>query len=156
MSSQRLARASLLLVPLALTGTWLSVHYDVGYTTSSDPSADLIARGTALSPPLVLVVLLLLGTLLVQRQGAVGAVGTIITGLSGLCLFLVGAVALPAHLEVARSVGAPESTTIVLGILTALIGLTFSGMTVALLGRPPLRFRRPRSQINRARHPARA
>lgn len=139
MRSQKTARAFLLLVPfyvpVLVAGTWLSVRLDVGYLTGSDPSADLFARGTALSPPLLLVSILLAGSLLAQRRGSVGIVGATLAGFTGFGLLVFGSGLLPGHLAVARSVGAPESTTIVLGVLTALFGLCFSTVAVALLGR---------------------
>jgi hypothetical protein len=157
MGQQKTSRYLLVLVPLyvpvALAGTWLSLRFDVGHATGSDPSADLLARGTALSPPLVLVGLVLAGTLLAQPRGAVGAAGRILAGLGGCALFLVGAVGLPVHLEVARSVGAPESTTVVLGVLTALFGLAFSAVAFGMLGRS---VQRRRSEVALARRPARA
>jgi hypothetical protein len=114
---------------------WLSVEWDVGAQTGSDPSADLIARGKALSPPLVLVAVLLLGALVAQLRGRVEGAGVALVGLGGLGLLLCEVVGIGTDLAVARSLGGPEGPTVLLGGLTAAFGLGFASLAASSLVR---------------------
>ena len=112
-------------MPVPIIGAVLSAAWDVGATPEGG-AGDMFMRGTALTPPLFLPVVLLAGAALARRPGAAGRIGAGIATLVGAA-FLAGSTAnLPNDFAAADSAGTPLALTAGL----AVIHLTLS---VALL-----------------------
>jgi hypothetical protein len=100
-------------LPLPVIGAVLSARWRVGASPEGGPS-DMILRGTALTPPLFLPVVLVGAAVAARSEGGVGRVGA-----GTVCLvasaFMAGSTAnLPNDLKAARAAGTPRALTIVL------------------------------------------
>ena len=97
-------------LPVPIVGAALSAFWNVGASPEGGPS-DMVARGTALTPPLFLPVLLLAGAALARNPGTSGRVGAGIVSLVGVA-FLAGSTAnLPNDFAAAESAGSPLALT---------------------------------------------
>ena len=99
-------------LPIPIAGAILSAAWDVGATPDGE-AGDMFLRGTALTPPLFLPVVLLAGATLARRPGRPGRLGagavTIVAS-----AFLAGSTAnLPNDLAAADSAGTPRGLTAV-------------------------------------------
>ena len=97
-------------LPVPIVGAALSAAWNVGASPEGDPS-DMVLRGTALTPPLFLPVLLLAGAALARDPGTTGRAGAGIVSLVGVA-FLAGSTAnLPNDFAAAESAGSPRALT---------------------------------------------
>jgi hypothetical protein len=112
-------------LPVPIAGAVLSAAWDVG--ASPDGSArDMFLKGTALTPPLFLPSLLVLGAAAAPRDGARGRFGAGVVTLVSIA-FLAGSTAnLPNDFAAAKSAGSP------LG-LTAGLAAVHIALSIALL-----------------------
>jgi len=126
-------------LPIPVVGAVLSAVWDVGATPDGD-AGDMVLRGTALTPPLFLPVLLAVGAAAARREDAGGRVGAGVVSLVATA-FLAGSTAnLPTDLAAAESSGSPRVLTV--GLAAAHLGLSLALLYHALprtLGRtgPP-------------------
>ncbi|HEU5204580.1 MAG TPA: hypothetical protein VFU17_09825 [Candidatus Limnocylindrales bacterium] len=108
-------------LPVPIVGAVLSAIWDVGATPEGG-AEDMVLRGTALTPPLFLPVVLLSGAALAREPGTRGRVGAGLVSAVAVA-FLGGSTAnLPNDLSAARSAGTPAALTVSL----AAIHLTLS------------------------------
>jgi hypothetical protein len=98
-------------LPVPIVGAALSAIWDVGATPEGG-AGDMVLRGTALTPPLFLPVVLLAGAALARQPGATGRVGAgLVTVVAAA--FLAGSTAnLPNDLAAAESAGTPLALTV--------------------------------------------
>jgi hypothetical protein len=112
-------------LPVPIAGAALSVAWNVG--ASPDGGAnDMYLRGTALTPPLFLPIVVLAGAAAARSDGTRGRVGAGIVSLVATA-FLAGSTAnLPNDFAAARAAGTPRA-------LTAILALVHAGLAIALL-----------------------
>jgi hypothetical protein len=112
-------------LPVPIIGAALSALWDVG--ASPDGGAgDMALRGTALTPPLFLPVLLLAGAAAARKDGTAGRAGAGVVSLVGVA-FVAGSTAnLPNDFAAAESAGTPLA-------LTAGLAVVHFGLSIALL-----------------------
>ena len=97
-------------LPVPIAGAVLSAIWHVGASPKGGPG-DMFLRGTALTPPLFLPVLLLAGAAAAREDGTAGRVGAGIVSLVGGA-FLAGSTAnLPNDFAAAESAGTPLALT---------------------------------------------
>jgi hypothetical protein len=129
-------------LPVPIVGAVLSARWNVGASPGGG-AGDMFLRGTALTPPLFLPVVLLVGAAAAREEGTRGRVGAGVVSLVGLA-FLGGSTAnLPNDVKAARAAGTPVPLTITLAAVHL-------GLAVALLWNavPRLRgARRPGSAV---------
>ena len=120
-------------LPVPLAGAALSALWNVGASPEGGAS-DMYLRGTALTPPLFLPVVLLAGAAAARRDGRPGRIGAGVVSLVALA-FLGGSTGnLPNDFAAARSAGTP------LG-LTAGLAAIHIALSLALLFHAVPRFR---------------
>ena len=109
-------------LPVPAIGAVLSAAWDVG--ASPDGGAgDMFLRGTALTPPLFLPVLLLAGAAAARSPGTHGRVGAGIVSLVGTA-FLAGSTAnLPNDFAAASAAGTPLALTAGLAVVHIALSL---------------------------------
>ena len=112
-------------LPVPIVGALLSAAWDVGATPEGGPD-DMFLRGTALTPPLFLPVVLLGGAALAREPGARGRVGAGLVTLVAVAFLAGSTLNLPTDLRSARSAGTPARLTVSLAAVHA-------GMSIALL-----------------------
>ena len=122
-------------LPVPIIGAVLSAAWDVGATPEGG-AGDLFLRGTALTPPLFLPVVLLAGAALARRPGAGGRFGAGIATLVGVA-FLAGSTAnLPNDFAAAESAGTPLALTAGLAVIHLALSLALLyNAAPSLLGR---------------------
>jgi hypothetical protein len=122
-------------LPVPIIGAGLSALWDVGASPEGG-AGDMILRGTALTPPLFLPVLLLAGAAAAGKDGAPGRVGAGIASVVGLA-FLGGSTAnLPNDFAAAEAAGTPLALTAGLAVIHIALALALLGNAVPrLLGR---------------------
>jgi hypothetical protein len=110
-------------LPVAIGGAALSVAWDVGASPEGGPS-DMFLRGTALTPPLFLPVVLCAAAAAARSEGRRGRVGAGLVSLVAVA-FMAGSTAnLPNDVAAARAAGTPVALT---GSLAAIhLGLSFA------------------------------
>ena len=110
-------------LPVPIAGAILSARWDVG--ASPDGGAgDMVLRGTALTPPLFLPVVLLAGAAAAPDPGRRGRLGASAVALVGGA-FLAGSTAnLPNDFAAARSAGTPRALTAVLAAVHLTLAVT--------------------------------
>lgn len=97
-------------LPVPIAGAALSAAWDVGASPEGG-AGDMVLRGTALTPPLFLPVLLLAGATLARNPGSSGRVGAGLVSIVGVA-FLAGSTAnLPNDFAAAESAGSPRALT---------------------------------------------
>lgn len=112
-------------LPVPIAGAVLSAAWNVGASPAGGPR-DMVLRGTALTPPLFLPVLLLAGAAAAPRPGRRGRIGAGVVALVGSA-FLAGSTAnLPNDFAAAASAGTPKA-------LTAGLAAVHLALAVALL-----------------------
>jgi hypothetical protein len=96
----------------------------------------MVLRGTALTPPLFLPVLLVAGAAAAPREGAVGRVGAGVVTLVGAA-FMAGSTAnLPNDFAAAKAAGTPRALTAALAAIHLLLGIALLANALPrLLGR---------------------
>jgi hypothetical protein len=112
-------------LPVPIVGAVLSALWDVGATPDGG-AGDMFLRGTALTPPLFLPVVLIAGAAAARRTGTRGRVGAGVVSLVATA-FLAGSTAnLPNDFAAARSAGTPLP-------LTAGLAAVHIALSIALL-----------------------
>jgi hypothetical protein len=136
-SARRLLPIVLAYLPVAAGGAFLSWIWGVGASPEGGPS-DMFLRGTALTPPLFLPVILLGAAAAARRDGAVARVGAGFASLVAVA-FLGGSTAnLPNDFAAAKAAGTPLALTAVLaGIHIVLsLSLLFNALPTLVRRRP--------------------
>ena len=112
-------------LPVPIAGAVLSARWGVGASPEGGPG-DMVLRGTALTPPLFLPVLLVAGAAAARREGAAGRAGAGVVSLVGAA-FMAGSTAnLPNDFAAAKSAGTPRA-------LTASLAAVHLALSIALL-----------------------
>ena len=112
-------------LPVPLVGAALSARWNVGASPDGGPQ-DMFLRGTALTPPLFLPAVLVLGSVAARDDGARGRVGAGTVALVA-GLFLAGSTAnLPNDFAAAKAACTPRS-------LTAALAAVHVALSAALL-----------------------
>jgi len=124
-------------LPVPIAGAVLSAAWNVGATPEGD-AGDMVLRGTALTSPLFLPVVLAGGAALARRPGAAGRFGAGIVTLVATA-FLAGSTAnLPNDLAAAEHAGTPRGLTVGLaGVHIALSVALLYNAVPRLVGRAP-------------------
>jgi hypothetical protein len=122
-------------LPVPITGAILSAAWNVGASPEGGAS-DMFLRGTALTPPLFLPVVLLAGAIAARRPGRIGRLGTGAAALVGTAFLAGSTLNLPNDFAAARAAGSPLALTASLAVvhIALSIGLLFNAVP-ALLGR---------------------
>ena len=124
-SPRRLLPIVLAYLPIPVVGAALSAVWDVGASPEGG-AGDMVLRGTALTPPLFLPLMLVAGAAAAPRPGRSGRVGAGIVSLVGVA-FLAGSTAnLPNDFAAARAAGTPV-------LLTAGLAVAHFALSLALL-----------------------
>lgn len=124
-SRGRLLPIVLAYLPVPVIGAILSAAWDVGASPEGGPR-DMVFRGTALTPPLFLPIVLLGGAVATRGDGRTARIGAGAVSLVGLA-FLGGSTAnLPNDFRAARAAGTPVA-------LTALLAAVHLALSIALL-----------------------
>ena len=109
-------------LPVPIAGAVLSARWKVGASPEGGPR-DMVLRGTALTPPLFLPVLLLGAAAVTPREGAIGRVGSGVVSLVGTA-FLAGSTAnLPNDFKAADAAGTPRRLTAALAAMHVVFSL---------------------------------
>ena len=112
-------------LPIPIAGAVLSALWDVGASPEGG-AGDMFLRGTALTPPLFLPVLLAAGAAAARSEGPSGRMGAGVVSLVGAA-FLAGSTAnLPNDFAAAESAGTPLA-------LTAGLAAIHIALSIALL-----------------------
>ena len=122
-------------LPVPIVGAALSRLWNVGASPEGGPG-DMFLRGTALTPPLFLPVMLLFGAAVAREDGTAGRVGAGLVSLVGVA-FLAGSTAnLPNDFAAAESAGTPVALTGALAAIhLGLAGALLFNAVPRLLGR---------------------
>ncbi len=123
-------------LPVPIVGAVLSAAWDVGASPDGGPS-DMVLRGTALTPPLFLPVVLLGAAAAARSNGQRGRVGAGLVSAVAVA-FLAGSTAnLPNDFKAADAAGTPRG-------LTATLAAVHATLAIGLLANaiPTLRGRR--------------
>ena len=112
-------------LPVPIAGAVLSARWGVGASPEGGPR-DMVLRGTALTPPIFLPVLLVAGAAAARREGAAGTAGAGVVSLVGAA-FMAGSTAnLPNDFVAAKAAGTPRA-------LTAVLAAIHLALSIALL-----------------------
>jgi hypothetical protein len=122
-------------LPVPIIGAALSALWDVGASPEGG-AGDMFLRGTALTPPLFLPVLLLAGAAAARSDGTRGRIGAGVVSLVGTA-FLAGSTAnLPNDFAAAESAGTPLALTAGLAVIHLVLSIALLVNAVPrLLGR---------------------
>jgi hypothetical protein len=134
-SARRLLPVVLVYLPVPIIGAVLSAAWNVGASPEGG-AGDMFLRGTALTPPLFLPVILVAGAIAARRDGRAGRIGAGVVSLVGAA-FLGGSTAnLPNDFAAAEAAGSPLALTAVLAIVHLALAVTLLFNAVPrLLGR---------------------
>ena len=109
-------------LPVPIIGAALSALWDVGASPEGG-AGDMFLRGTALTPPLFLPVLLLAGAAAARQDGTPGRVGAGIVSVVSVA-FLAGSTAnLPNDFAAAESAGTPLALTAGLAVIHIILSI---------------------------------
>jgi len=109
-------------LPVPIVGAVLSARWKVGASPEGGPR-DMVLRGTALTPPLFLPVLLVGAAAVAPREGRVGRVGAGVVSLVATA-FLAGSTAnLPNDFKAADAAGTPRRLTGALAAIHLVLAL---------------------------------
>ena len=124
-SNRRLLPIVLAYLPVPFVGAILSAVWNVGASPEGG-AGDMFLRGTALTPPLFLPVILVAGAAAARRGGMTARVGAGLVSLVGVA-FLGGSTAnLPNDFAAAKAAGTPLA-------LTAFLAVVHIGLSLSLL-----------------------
>ena len=112
-------------LPVPIAGAVLSARWDVGASPAGG-AGDMVLRGTALTPPLFLPVVLLAGAAAAPSEGRRGRVGAGLVSLVAVAFRGGSPAHLPNDLAAARSAGTPPA-------LTRALAAIHLGLAIALL-----------------------
>lgn len=136
-SVRRLLPVVLTYLPVPLVGGLLSFAWNVGASPEGG-AGDMFLRGTALTPPLFLPVLLVTGAALARRDARAGRIGTGMVSLVATAFLAGSTVNLPNDFAAAEAAGTPLLLTAGLAGVHILLSLTllFNALPT-LFGRRP-------------------
>ena len=103
-------------LPVPIAGAILSARWDVGASPEGG-AEDMLLRGTALTPPLFLPVVLLGAAALARRPGRSGRIGAGVVSLVATAFLGGSTLNLPNDLAAAKAAGTPRPLTVVLAAL---------------------------------------
>jgi hypothetical protein len=110
-------------LPVPIAGAALSARWNVGASPEGG-AGDMFLRGTALTPPLFLPVVLLAGAAAARRKGTSGRVGAGAVSIVATA-FLAGSTAnLPNDIAAARAAGTPVALTAAMAAVHAALAVT--------------------------------
>ncbi len=142
-SNRRLLPIVLTYLPVPVIGALLSGAWNVGASPQGG-AGDMVLRGTALTPPLFLPVILTAGAAAASRGGTKGRIGAGAVSLVSVAFLGGGTANLPNDFAAARAAGTPLA-------LTAFLAVVHIGLSVSLLynALPTLfgRSRRPETRL---------
>lgn len=136
--ARNLLPIALAYLPVPAAGAVLSARWNVGASPDGDAS-DMFLRGTALTPPLFLPVVLLGAAATARRAGTPGRAAAGAAALVGAA-FLAGSTAnLPNDFAAARAAGTPRALTALLAAvhLVLAVALLYSALPRLLAGDEP-------------------
>jgi hypothetical protein len=134
-ATRRLLPLTLAYAVYTLATVPVSLSYDVGAHPGGRAVADMPLKGTGVSPPLFLPVLLVLGALLARRSHRRSAVaGAALDTLVGLAILGGSTVNVPNDLKAVRAAGAPTWITYASAGTSAVLALTIVIHAVAAVG----------------------
>lgn len=146
-SERRLLPIVLAYLPLPIVGAVLSVIWNVGAAPGGN-AGDMYLRGTPLTPPLFLPVILLGAAAAAQAEGTVGRVAAGLVSLVGAAFLAGSTLNLPNDFAAAEDASTPLVLTAVLAIAHMALAITLLYNAVPrLLGRGT---NRPRMQAETA------
>ena len=126
-------------LPVPIAGAILSARWKVGASPDGGPQ-DMFLRGTALTPPLFLPALLVLGAALSPAESTRGRAGAAMVSAIATA-FLAGSTAnLPNDFKAADAAGTPRA-------LTASLAVVHAGLAIALLVHALPRLREGRAHV---------
>jgi hypothetical protein len=109
-------------LPVPIVGAVLSARWKVGASPDGGPR-DMVLRGTALTPPLFLPVILIGAAAVAPRDGVVGRFGAAVVSLVATA-FLAGSTAnLPNDFRAADAAGTPRRLTGALAAIHVVLAL---------------------------------
>lgn len=122
-------------LPVPIGGALLSAAWDVGATPEGSAN-DMYLRGTALTPPLFLPVVLLGGSALAREAGAPGRVGAGAVTLVAVAFLAGSTLNLSNDVKAAKSAGTPVGLTVGLAAIhaTLSIALLYNALPRVLSG----------------------
>jgi hypothetical protein len=134
-SAQRLLPVVLAYLPVPIFGAILSAAWNVGASPEGG-AGDMFLRGTALTPPLFLPVILVAAAVAARRGGRTARIGAGFASLVGAA-FLAGSTAnLPNDFAAAEAAGSPLALTAFMAVVHIALSLTLLYNAVpTLLGR---------------------
>ena len=109
-------------LPVPIAGALLSAAWNVGATPEGGAN-DMYLRGTALTPPLFLPVVLLGGAVLARETGTPGRVGAGVVTLVAVAFLAGSTLNLPNDLAAAKSARTPAALTVGLAAIHAALSL---------------------------------
>lgn len=122
-ATRRLLPIAVAYLPVPVAGAILSARWGVGASPEGGPR-DMVLRGTALTPPLFLPVVLLAAATAARSDGLAGRSGAGIVSAVGAA-FLAGSTAnLPNDLAAARAAGTPTRLTAFLAAVHLALAVT--------------------------------
>ena len=122
-SPRRLLPIVAVYLPVPIAGAVLSAVWKVGASPEGGPG-DMFLRGTALTPPLFVPALLVVGAVAARNDGAAGRAGVGIVSLISVA-FLAGSTAnLPNDFAAAASAGTPLPLTAGLAAVHIILSIT--------------------------------
>lgn len=110
-------------LPIPTIGAVLSAKWNVGASPRGD-AGDMFLRGTALTPPLFLPVVLLAGAAAARSPDAGGRVGAAAVSLVATAFLAGSTLNLPNDFAAARAAGTPVALTAGLAAVHAALGAT--------------------------------
>jgi hypothetical protein len=124
-------------LPVPIAGAILSARWNVGASPDGD-AGDMFLRGTALTPPLFLPVLLVAAAGGARRDGSTARRGAGLTSLIATAFLAGSTLNLPNDFTAARSAGTPTKLTAALAAVHVALSLALLYNAVpTLLGRVP-------------------
>ncbi len=121
-SSRRLLPLVLAYLPVPIVGAVLSIRWKVGASPDGGPG-DMLLRGTALTPPLFLPVVLVGAAAVAPRDTVAGRLGAGVVSIIAAA-FLAGSTAnLPNDFKAADAAGTPRRLTAVLAAIHVVFAL---------------------------------
>lgn len=115
-SARRLLPIVACYLPVPIVGAALSALWNVGASPDSG-AGDMFLLGTALTPPLFLPALLVVGAVAARSDGPTGRAGAILVSVVSV-MFLGGSTAnLPNDLTAAQAAGSPLALTVGLAVV---------------------------------------
>lgn len=110
-------------LPIPVVGAALSARWDVGASPEGG-AGDMVLRGTALTPPLFLPLILVAGAAAARNAGTPGRIGAGAVSLVGTAFLAGSTLNLPNDFAAAEAAGTPVALTAGLAAVHAALGVT--------------------------------